>query len=225
MSSLAKPLPEWVGAASEETGPERLVAAAIRHDGRIYTGPRHRLILGVMARDGHTQVTARGEMGFVTSAGRFLDRAEAGQLALANGQAPHVESSHGELSSEEVWLFTPQGSDGRETVRCYPMGMTPSPSAPAPVSPHNREMDPLRRPLSPVVVVPSEGAAAVLDRAAREGYEAGLTGRGECAYPVGSPERASFESGRHLGECDWKAQRDEAYAREPAPAREPGLDY
>lgn len=113
-------------------GSEWLCAAAIRKDGRIYTGPRHNVIIRVMARDGHKRINTEGEMVFFTNRGQLLDRVSAGRLALVNGQVAQLNYSTKELYSEEVWGFNEHAHpDCASTVRCYQDNMISTPAATA----------------------------------------------------------------------------------------------
>lgn len=85
---------------------ERIERAAIRHDGNVYSVPRpgrhHNVIWemvglgGFSARDMHDQ-------GFVTSAGRYVDREDGLRLALAAKQITLKHGNPRELYSEDLW--------------------------------------------------------------------------------------------------------------------------
>jgi hypothetical protein len=75
--------------------------AAIRHKGRIYTGSSHAAIMrDVWKHLGRAEKIPQEEQGFVTDAGDFLDRFQAGALAFDAGQTKTRKHS---LFSEDVW--------------------------------------------------------------------------------------------------------------------------
>jgi hypothetical protein len=81
-------------------------AAAIRLDGRVYTGRRHADIFHANAvlRNGViVSSIAGGEQGFVTDKGLFLDRELAAKHALECGQIRRLKYSKTELFSEDLW--------------------------------------------------------------------------------------------------------------------------
>jgi hypothetical protein len=71
---------------------EKITAAAIRIGNEIYTGPTHfaamQAIISVPGMDPHTvaDMLLRGEDGFITTEGRFVDRAEAFEIASQAAQ-------------------------------------------------------------------------------------------------------------------------------------------
>src|SRR5574337_728269 len=71
---------------------EKIAAAAIRVGNEIYTAPTHfaamQAIISVPGVDPATvaDMLLRGEDGFITDQGRFVDRAEAFQIASLSGQ-------------------------------------------------------------------------------------------------------------------------------------------
>lgn len=78
---------------------ETIVAAAIEQGGIVFSLPRparhHDIILTLPSR-------IRGRQGFVTDAGRFVDRWEARGIAVASGQV--VMPMHATLLfSEDLW--------------------------------------------------------------------------------------------------------------------------
>lgn len=98
-------------------GPERIVAAAVRLEGVVYSLPppaRHNTIIHnwpdilaplarVRSAPGVTPVAiviARGEQGFVTNTGRFVGRMQAAFIALFARQIPKLR---GPLYSEDLW--------------------------------------------------------------------------------------------------------------------------
>jgi len=78
---------------------ERIVAAAIRRKGVVFTGAHHHQIIRYMAVTLGLK-TVTGEQGFVTSAGHFVSRATAARIALASGQR---DEDAGSLFSEQLW--------------------------------------------------------------------------------------------------------------------------
>lgn len=71
---------------------EKIAAAAIRVGNEVYTAPTHfaamQAIIAIPGVDPATiaDMLLRGEDGFVTDTGRFIDRAEAFQIASNAGQ-------------------------------------------------------------------------------------------------------------------------------------------
>ena len=58
----------------------RIVAAAVRHDGKIYQGERHGVIMQkIWDEIGHVKIP-QDEQGFVTNTGLFLNRFQAGAV-------------------------------------------------------------------------------------------------------------------------------------------------
>ena len=84
---------------------EHIHAVAITQDGIVYTLPRpnrhHNVIALIVDRVGKYR-PYNGEQGFITNKGRFVDRVEAADIALACGQVLKLMDS-GELFSEDVW--------------------------------------------------------------------------------------------------------------------------
>ena len=81
----------------------RIVAAANRKDGCVFTGAHHHLILWQMSCCG---VGKGGEQGFLASDGRFVDRREARIIAQAANQIiKPLKHQPEELFSEELWNF------------------------------------------------------------------------------------------------------------------------
>jgi hypothetical protein len=82
-----------------------IVAAAIRdHDGTVYSVPRpgrHHHVIRLMVEAGRPKPIT-GEQGFVLEDGRFVNREEGAQMALASGQ---IEELHWppDLFSEDLW--------------------------------------------------------------------------------------------------------------------------
>ena len=92
--------------------PERIVAAALRNGLLVLSAPapcRHHHVIHTAYSAG--METAHFEQGFLTSAGRFVDRVEAMRIALSADQLvpprdadgiPYTRK-HRELFSEDVW--------------------------------------------------------------------------------------------------------------------------
>lgn len=81
---------------------ERIAAAAIKVGQVVYTGPHHASIIHqVVACGGETPV--KGEQGFVTSFGYFVNRATALRVAIAAGQVDPVLGHNPGLMSENLW--------------------------------------------------------------------------------------------------------------------------
>lgn len=88
--------------------------AAILREGEIWTLPRparHHNILWAMydVDNGKSPaerpaiIPARGEQGFITETGQFLNRAEAYRIAVRAGQFIHKPSAPPNLYSEDLW--------------------------------------------------------------------------------------------------------------------------
>lgn len=93
------PIPPANEGQQPEIPQERIVAAAIRENGIILTGPHHHQIirysvplLGIK--------TSRGEQGFITNTNRFVSRIEAAGIAFSAGQ---VAVGIDGLFSEQLW--------------------------------------------------------------------------------------------------------------------------
>jgi hypothetical protein len=71
-------------------------AAAILHNGIQYTGKRHREIIEA---NRHVNLK-KGQEGFVTSSGLFVDREQAAKIAHVNGQ---IKTPRKKLKSEDLW--------------------------------------------------------------------------------------------------------------------------
>lgn len=81
---------------------ELIVAAAIRSRGVIVTVERpgrHGNCINVM----HSLGMDYADQGFITNRGRFVDRQEAAQIAVAAGQGSPREGCGGNLFSEDLW--------------------------------------------------------------------------------------------------------------------------
>lgn len=75
---------------------------AIRHNGKVYSLPppnRHNHVIRLAVEDG-VQHVGQHEQGFLDSAGRFLSREEAADVAYKAGQIDHPKSG---LFSEDLW--------------------------------------------------------------------------------------------------------------------------
>lgn len=99
--SMCRPVTQPV--ASEPIEPtERIVAAAVRGvDGLTQTLPpphRHKDLVTLLP----SGLYATGEQGFLTSLGRFVDREEAGRIALAASQIRKLHWPP-DLYTEDLW--------------------------------------------------------------------------------------------------------------------------
>lgn len=81
---------------------EIIVAAAIKERNGTFYGTRHGAIIRQMVRR-HNYTKVVGEQGFLTSAGRFLNREDAAKLAIASGQIKELKFSQQHLFSEDLW--------------------------------------------------------------------------------------------------------------------------
>ena len=86
---------------------ERIEAAAILVNDEVWTLPpptRHHTLIQAWAsahwKDGKAGRIGEHDQGFVTSAGRYVDREEAATIARAAGQ---TDSTRSILFSEDVW--------------------------------------------------------------------------------------------------------------------------
>lgn len=88
----------------DDDEPRRIVAAAIRFDGTLYSMARpkrhHHIIQMISSRTAKRPVS--GEQGFLLDDGSFVDRREAASIALANGQAKQLRAPPW-LFSEDLW--------------------------------------------------------------------------------------------------------------------------
>jgi len=79
----------------------RIKEAAIMHEGKIWTGRRHHdVIRKIVEECGREAAPVRGEQGFVTECGKFLNRKEAAKVAFEAGQ---VKELHPILMSEDLY--------------------------------------------------------------------------------------------------------------------------
>ncbi len=82
---------------------KKIDCAAIKMpDGRVWTGKRHHHCFGTILQA--TGERARGGIqGFITMAGRFVDRTEALKIAKEASQVPENAGRGGELYSEDLY--------------------------------------------------------------------------------------------------------------------------
>lgn len=84
----------------------RIVAAAIKHNGRIYTGKRHAFIMRQIWDEAEQfglpipKIAHDEHQGFVDNHGIFWNRFQAGAIAYRAGQ---TEVRKQELTSEDLW--------------------------------------------------------------------------------------------------------------------------
>ena len=86
-------------------GPETVTRAAMLHEGRPWSVPRpgrHGDVIRKLADAFPDDGPFVGEQGFLTSSGRFVEREEAGRIALAAGQTKALRWG-AELFSEDLW--------------------------------------------------------------------------------------------------------------------------
>lgn len=76
-------------------------AAAIKIGDKLYTSHNHAECIAAAVRDGQPK-PIRGEQGFLTTAGKFLDRAEALNYAKWHGQLKLDRKCVNYLFSEDV---------------------------------------------------------------------------------------------------------------------------
>ena len=84
---------------------ELIATAAICHEDLIFSMPRpyrHHHIAHKMFFSDLPKSWQRYQ-GFVTTTGRFVDRKEAAQIALASGQITELKFVSDELFSEDLW--------------------------------------------------------------------------------------------------------------------------
>ncbi|ATW62212.1 HNH endonuclease [TM7 phage DolZOral124_53_65] len=83
----------------------KIVAAAIKMDGIVFTGTRHHrivqdlVILGLIRDMTDSRIT-EDMMGFIDSSGEFIDAKTALQTAI---QANQIHAKRGELQPEDLW--------------------------------------------------------------------------------------------------------------------------
>ena len=79
-------------------------AAIKAPDGRVWTGKRHNhCIATIIQATGVKRVGEGYEQGFVTMAGNFVNRMEAGLLALESQQVKELRFSSCDLYSEDLY--------------------------------------------------------------------------------------------------------------------------
>lgn len=89
---------------------ELVVAAAVRFEGATISFPRparHADAINWLSRRGLKAADYRYDCGFLTNRGRFVDRAEAGRIVLANDQGSPggnpANNPNMHLFSEDMW--------------------------------------------------------------------------------------------------------------------------
>jgi hypothetical protein len=89
-------------------GSERIVAAAVRLDGEVFSLPapnRHWNVMTYMRQylgDKWREPDPDWDQGFLTSKGRFVRRIEARDIAMLSGQIEKTQHRN-QLFSEDVW--------------------------------------------------------------------------------------------------------------------------
>lgn len=105
------PLPEKID--PEKMDLERVKSAAIRFQGELFFGPNHALAtmaLGKKYPDWRQMTDLLLEDGFYTNTGRFVDRREANEIAIAAQQVDADrlrERADGGLDSSEIKFADP----------------------------------------------------------------------------------------------------------------------
>ena len=83
--------------------PERITDAAMMYKGKMFTGRRHYEIIRDIVNECKVK-RAKGEQGFVTDKGRFVDRSEALKIAISSGQVEEGKTiNRRHLFSEDLW--------------------------------------------------------------------------------------------------------------------------
>ncbi len=85
---------------------EKLKAAAIERNGKVWTGARSHWEIRMSLGDDDPRMSAPGDVeGFVTTSGRFIDRNEARQIGVASGQLSPMwrDAARKLLSSDINW--------------------------------------------------------------------------------------------------------------------------
>jgi hypothetical protein len=82
----------------------KIIAAAIRHRGIVFTGVRHGDIIQQIVRldlltEAERPITAE-QQGFIDNGGTYYQRNEARDIAVQSGQ---IKPTHGTLYSEDLW--------------------------------------------------------------------------------------------------------------------------
>jgi hypothetical protein len=91
---------DGAGVNREEREDLRIVAAAVLHAGKLYTGKRHGKIMSEIYKECGFCKIPQEEQGFTTSTGTFVNRFQAGAIAYRSGQ---TTVRHQTLLSEHVW--------------------------------------------------------------------------------------------------------------------------
>ncbi len=93
-------------APSEERNQEGISAAALKYNGEEYIGAHHRDAAKLLKKAHPDAKPALYEIryGFVTTKGRFVERAEAHDIAAARGQIRRMEI---ELDSDNIMFYLP----------------------------------------------------------------------------------------------------------------------
>jgi len=82
----------------------KIIIAAIKRDGIVFTGLRHGHIIRDMVECGFltdmNKPVLGHEQGFVDENGDYWDREESRQIAIHGGQ---IKPDHGTLYSEDLW--------------------------------------------------------------------------------------------------------------------------
>ena len=97
---------EWISVGwFDKVEPRRIVIAAIKKNGIVFTGLRHGHIIRDMVgcgflKDPKEDYVYTEEQGFVDNHGKYWSREDARDVAVEAGQ---VDSTHGTLYSEDLW--------------------------------------------------------------------------------------------------------------------------
>jgi hypothetical protein len=82
----------------------KIIAAAIKRDGIVFTGVRHGHIIKSMVDVGFltdmNKPVLGHEQGFIDERGEYWNREESRQIAIYAGQ---IKPDHGTLYSEDLW--------------------------------------------------------------------------------------------------------------------------
>lgn len=86
---------------------EEIACAAIKYEdtGVLFLpapARHHHIIWARLLIDGRS-THGNAEQGFITTSGRFVNRADALRIAAARGQIEHKHGNPGELYSEDMW--------------------------------------------------------------------------------------------------------------------------
>lgn len=103
---VAEQLPS-LASTTPAAAPERIVAAALRHAGVVFSiapPARHHTVIRLMMGLGLDMEAAHVDnQGFLTSHGRFVDREEGARIARAANQLIREPTPWYMLTSEDVW--------------------------------------------------------------------------------------------------------------------------